>query len=199
MTRMRSLRVRVTSAFASVFTSSTRGANGDISVSLPGRLPSQSLWEHCARRRRGAYAASTPAFRRPTGSIHSGKPARDRPPCAWLEESGHPCRCARPLTPSLPTLIWLCPVAMTVPGKSTIRRAGESAVLSLGVTAPRALISTRTSSVPRTTFTRCSSFRWLAACNAGVSAAEAISPSSISGRITLSSCFRISLLPNSRA
>ena len=39
-----------------------------------------------------------------------------------------------PFDPSAPTAMWLCPVAITVPGKSTITRAGESAVLSLGVT-----------------------------------------------------------------
>ena len=45
-----------------------------------------------------------------------------------------------PLTPALPTVMWVCPVAINVAGRSTTRRAGESAVVSLGVTAPRALI-----------------------------------------------------------
>src|ERR1700726_2054180 len=104
-----------------------------------------------------------------------------------------------PFTPALPTVMWLCPVAMKVAGKSTTRRAGESAFVSLGVTVPCALISTRISSVPRTTFPRCSSFFWLAACDAGVSAAEPTSPKVSHARNTLSICFRISLLPNSRA
>src|SRR6267154_74714 len=103
-----------------------------------------------------------------------------------------------PFTPALPTVMWLCPVAMTVPGSSSTRRVGESAVVTLGATTPRAVISTRISSVPRTTFTRCSSFRWPAGCDAGVSAAEAISPNTSNGRNTLSNCFRISLLPNPR-
>src|ERR1700722_1691911 len=104
-----------------------------------------------------------------------------------------------PFTPALPTVMWLCPVAMTVPGSSNTNRAGESAVVTLGVTAPRALISTRTSSAaPRTTFTRCSSLRWLDPCDAGVSAADAASPSTSNGRITLSNCFRISLLSPTR-
>src|SRR5271168_1672722 len=99
-----------------------------------------------------------------------------------------------PLTPALPTGMRLCPVAITVAGRSTIRRAGESAALSLGVTAPWALISTRISSVPRTTFTRCSSLCWPAAGDAGVPA-EATSPSSGNSRNTLTNCFRISLPP----
>src|SRR5205807_4601171 len=102
-----------------------------------------------------------------------------------------------PFTPALPTWMWLCPDTITVPGSSTTRRDGESAVVSLGVTAPRALISTRISSVPRTTSTRCSSLRWLAGCDAGVWAAETARTSN--GRNTLSNCFRISLLPNPRA
>ena len=46
--------------------------------------------------RRAASTASAPASRPPTDSIHSGRRARDRPPRAWSEASGHPCRCARP-------------------------------------------------------------------------------------------------------
>ena len=46
-------------------------------------------------------------------------------------------------TPSLPTLMRLCAVAITVLGKSTTMRAGESSVVTLGASAPFALNSTR--------------------------------------------------------
>ena len=40
------------------------------------------------------------------------------------------------LTPAAPTAMWVCPVAITVSGRSTTTRAGESRVLSFGVTVP---------------------------------------------------------------
>src|SRR3984893_13259735 len=95
-----------------------------------------------------------------------------------------------PLTPAAPTAIWVCPVAMTVSGKSTTTRAGESSVLSFGVRVPLELISTRMSSVPRTTLTRSS---WLGVC----AAAATTNSSNDTNMVTC--CFRISPLPHSRA
>src|SRR4029077_19796423 len=78
-----------------------------------------------------------------------------------------------------------------------IRRAGEPSVLSLGVTVPRAVISTLIPSSPRTTFRRCSAARVAVPVPGfGVSAAAATRTSISSGRTTPSSCFRISLLPH---
>src|SRR5580658_754377 len=67
------------------------------------------------------------------------------------------------LTPALPTGILLCAVAMTVAGSSTTTRAGELSLSTFGVTASRELISMRTSSALRTTFTFCKVLFWLAA------------------------------------
>src|SRR5580704_4795052 len=94
-----------------------------------------------------------------------------------------------PFTPAASTAMCRCPDASAVAGKSTTMRAGASSVLSFGVTVPRALISTRISSVPRTTLTRSS---W-----PGVWAAMPAT-SSIDEKI-VSSCFRISPLPNPQA
>src|SRR5579862_486835 len=96
-----------------------------------------------------------------------------------------------PLTPAAPTLMWLCPFAMTVDGRSTTTRAGESRLLSFGVIAELALISTRMSSVPRTTLTRSS---WL-----GVWAAAATTVMSSIDIHIARCCFRISPLPNPQA
>src|SRR5271165_5445599 len=93
-----------------------------------------------------------------------------------------------PFTPAAPTSMCFCPVAMTVAGRSTTTRAGESRVLSFGVIAPLALISTLMSSVPRTTLTRSS---WLGVWAA---AATATTRTSIDTN-SVSSCFRISPLP----
>src|ERR1700719_424605 len=95
-----------------------------------------------------------------------------------------------PLTPAAPTAIWVCPVAMTVSGKSTTTRAGESNVLTFGVSVPLELISTRISSMPRTTLTRSS---WLGVC------AAAATTNSSNDKNMVTCCFRISPLSNPRA
>ncbi len=65
-----------------------------------------------------------------------------------------------------------------------------------GVTCPRDVISTLIPSTPRTTFTLCSAELLVVSVPVlGVSAAAAIITRISSGRKTLSSCFRISLLP----
>ncbi len=43
-----------------------------------------------------------------------------------------------PFTPAAPTAMRVCPVAITVSGRSTTTRAGESSVLSFGVSVPLA-------------------------------------------------------------
>src|SRR6202158_3666728 len=94
------------------------------------------------------------------------------------------------LTPAASTAIRFCPVAITVSGRSTTTRAGESSALSLGVRVPLELISTRMSSVPRTSWTRSSWF--------GVCAAAATTISSHDTNM-VRCCFRIPPLPNPRA
>src|SRR5215469_9514793 len=90
-------------------------------------------------------------------------------------------------TASASTAMWCRPVAITVSGSSTTTRAGESRALSLGVTEPFALISTRTVSASRTTLTRSS---WL-----GVWAATATTITSSNDTKIVTCCFRISPLP----
>jgi hypothetical protein len=79
------------------------------------------------------------------------------------------------------------PVAITVSGRSTTTRAGESRVLIFGVIAPLAFISTRIVSVSRITLTRSS---WL-----GVWAAAATTTISSNDTNMVTCCFRISPLP----
>ena len=98
-----------------------------------------------------------------------------------------------PFTPSLPTPMRLCEVAITVAGRSTTRRAGESTMLSPGFNSPRPVISTLMPSALCSTSTFCS-VACLAVPVFCVSAA-AIRTRTSSGKKTLSSCFRISLLP----
>src|ERR1700684_32202 len=91
----------------------------------------------------------------------------------------------------------MCPrvVAATVLGRSNTKRAGESSVVSLGVTVPRAVNSTLNPSAVRVTLTFSSAERPVAAAPVtGVSAGATITIAS-SGRKTLSSCFRILPLP----
>src|SRR6202158_1412304 len=96
------------------------------------------------------------------------------------------------LTPAASTGMRFWPVAITVSGRSTTTRAGESSALSLGVRVPFELISTRMSSVPRTTLTRSS---WFGVC-AAAAAATTISNNDTN---MVTCCFRISPLPNPRA
>src|SRR6266567_3269865 len=91
-----------------------------------------------------------------------------------------------PLTPAAPTAMRVCPVAITVSGKSTTTRAGESRVLSFGFGVPLELISTWMLSVLRTTLTRSS---WLGVC------ALAATTKTSNDTNCVSCCFRISPLP----
>src|SRR5437763_14688418 len=93
-----------------------------------------------------------------------------------------------PLTPAATTAMWVCPVAITVSGRSTTTRAGESRALSFGVSVPLELISTRMSSVLRTTLTRS---RWTGDC--ATAAAATNNTSNDTNSVTC--CFRISPLP----
>src|ERR1039458_7124627 len=100
-------------------------------------------------------------------------------------------------TPSRPTLIRLCAVAITVLGKSTTMRAGELSVVTLGACVPFALNSTCNPSGLCATSSLCNAA--LAATPWPVmSAAAAIGTNASSGTKRPSSCFRISLSPHAR-
>jgi len=90
-----------------------------------------------------------------------------------------------PQTPMLDDVLAI----QSIYGVSTTTRVGESRVLSFGVIAPLALISTLMSSVPRTTLTRSS---WLGVWAA---AAPTITTKTSNDTNCVSCCFRISPLP----
>src|SRR5208282_3435706 len=102
-------------------------------------------------------------------------------------------------TPSRSTTMWLCAVAITVLGKSTTMRAGDSSVDSLGASAPFALNSIRNPSWLCATSSLCN--RAPAATSLPVVSAAAaivITTNASSGTKRPSSCFRISLSPHAR-
>ena len=97
-------------------------------------------------------------------------------------------------TPLLPTWIRLTDELDTVFGRSTTIRAGEDKVSTFGVTAPLVVISTRTPSSPRTTFTFSRAAR--AVSVPGV-CAPATNTMASNAAIVPTICFRISRLPAS--
>ena len=103
-------------------------------------------------------AASARASRPVRASVRRRKPSRDQPRCACWDETALPCQCAPP-SPRSHQRQW---ISVRSPLRSRAdpppTRAGDLSVLTLGVSAPLELISTRIESVSRTTLTR--STRW---------------------------------------
>jgi len=184
--------VEITSFLASAFTSMTRGATEELPFAVGSRNLGAALAFPRACRRGVSVNTSLPSLME---SIRSGKHAPGRHNASgWRLLTVMAMR-------TLSRLRYHVDVALPCyhHGARQIhdqtRRRG--AVLSLGTTPPRAVISTRISPVrgPRSLAAFASLTR---AGNTGVSAPEAVSPSSSNGRNTLSQLLSHSPLPNSR-